>query len=110
MAVVQTRVADGNDVWGRNRVLPLDLTITGTYTAGGYTLNAVQFGLKIFRTVDVAGGDVSLGTYFPVFDFGTSPSGKQPTSVKLRFFTATGVEATGAISPTINIRVLATGV
>lgn len=110
MAATYTRVADGNDVWGRQRMQLLDINITGTYSAGGYTLNAAQFGLKIFRTVDIAGGDVSMGTYFPVFDFGTSSAGKQPTTVKLRFFTTSGVEATGALSPAINIRIIATGV
>jgi len=109
MAVTYTRVPDGNDVWGRTKVQLLDITITGTYTAGGYTLSATQFQLKFFKSADIAGGDVSMGTYFPVFDFGTSPAGKEPATVKLRFFTASGVEATGAISPTINIRVVATG-
>lgn len=109
MALTYTRVPDGDDVWGRNKIKFLDVTITGSYTATGYSIPATAFGLKAFRGVDPAGGDVSLGTYFPVIDFGTSPAGKLPTTFKLRFFTASGVEATGSLSPSINIRLRAAG-
>lgn len=109
MAFTITKIPDVTDYFGKAKVEIKDFKITGTYTAGGYTVNAVDVGFKYFKAVDVAGGDVSQGTYFPLIDFGTNPAGNQPTSFKLRFFTATGVEATGTLSPTINVRLLLIG-
>lgn len=109
MAFTNTRVPDGDDVFGRNKVMIRDFTISSTYTAGGYTIDAGDVGLKFFRAVVVAGGDVSLGTYFPMFDLGTTPAGNAPKTGKLRFFTATGVEATGTLTPSINIRLMFIG-
>ncbi len=111
MAFTNTRVPDGNDVFGRNKVEIRDFKISAasTYTAGGYVIAALDVGMKFFRAVVVAGGDVSLGTYFPMFDLGTTPAGTAPTTGKLRFFTATGVEATGSISPEINVRLMFIG-
>lgn len=106
MAFTSKNVIDSSlDAWGKSRVTFVDYTITGSYTGGGYTINAADVGLKYFRSVDIAGGDVSMGTYFPVFDFGTASPGSLYNTVKMRFFTATGVEASGSLSPTINIRV-----
>lgn len=106
MAIATKNVIDSLlDVWGKSRTTFVDYTITGSYTGGGYVIKAADVGLKFFRSVDIAGGDVSMGTYFPVFDFGTASPGSLYNSVAMRFFTASGVEATGAISPTINIRV-----
>lgn len=104
MAFTITRVPDGDDAWGRNKVVFKDFTITGSYTAGGYTINAADVGLKFFRSVEIVGGDVSQLTYFPFFDFGTSPTGGLYTTGKLRLATASGTEATGALSPTVNLR------
>lgn len=111
MAFTATAVPDGLDVFGRNKVTFRDFKIPNpdAYTAGGYVINASDVGLKFFRGVVVAGGDVSLGTYFPMFDLGTTPAGVLPTTGKLRFFTASGTEATGTISPTINIRLMFIG-
>lgn len=104
MAFTNTRVPDGDDVWGRNKVMIRDFTITGTYTTGGYTIAARDVGLKFFRAVEIVGGDVSQLTYFPFFDLGTSPAGQAVITGKLRFATATGVEAVGTLVPDINIR------
>ncbi len=109
MAFTNTRVPDGNDSWGRNKVEIRDFTVTGTYTAGGYTIAARDVALKFFRAVVVAGGDVSLGTYFPTFDLGTTPAGNAPLTGKLRLWTATGVEATGTLSPDVNVRLMFIG-
>ncbi len=109
MSVTITRVPDGNDVWGRERVEIRDFTISGTYTSGGYAIAASDVGLKFFKAVVVGGGDVSLGTYFPVFDLGTTPAGNEPSTGKLRFFTASGTEATGTLSPAITIRLVFIG-
>lgn len=111
MAISNLRVPDGNDAWGRDKVEIRDFKIPNpdTYTVGGYVINASDVGLKFFKAVVIAGGDVSLGTYFPMFDLGTTPQGTAPTTGKLRFFTATGVEATGTISPTINVRLMFIG-
>lgn len=109
MAFTPTAVPDGYDVFGRNKVMFRDYTISGTYTSGGYTIAASDVGLKFFRGVAVVGGDVSLGTYFPVFDLGTTPAGSLQLTAKLRFFTATGVEATGSLSPAINVRLMFIG-
>lgn len=109
MAFTYTRIPDADDIWGRNRIRYVDVTITGTYTTGGYTINATDVGLKFFRGVDVEGGDVSLGTYNPVVNLGTSPAGSLPSTFKLAFYTATGVPATGTLSPSINIRLRVTG-
>ena len=113
MAFTRTRVTDSvTDAYGKSTVQYWDFDITSTYTAGGYTINAKDIGMKFFRGVTVVGGDVSLGTYFPVVDFGsvyTAAAGMLPTTLKLRFFTASGTEATGALSPAINIRLLFIG-
>lgn len=109
MAQTYTAVPDGFDVWGRNYVRTRDVALSGTYPSGGYTINAQDVGLKFFRGVDVVGGDVSQGTYFVLFDFGTSYAGTLPTSVKLRLFTASGTEATGTLSPSVNVRLCAYG-
>jgi hypothetical protein len=102
MTTVITRVPDGYDAWGKNKVQFVDYTLSGTYAA--LTINASDVGLKFFRGVDVAGSDASLGTYFPVFDYTTFVGGL-PTSVKLRLYTATATEASGTLSPTVNVRV-----
>lgn len=103
MAFTLTKVPDGLDKWGRENVSIFDVTITGTYTAGGYTIDASDVGLKFYKGVEVSGGDVSQLTYFPFFDFGTAPLGLQTTG-KLRLATATATEATGTLSPTVNLR------
>jgi len=103
MSFTLTKVPDGNDAWGRDNVAIFDVTISGSYTSGGYTIDAGDVGLKFFKAVEVAGGDVSQLTYYPFFDFGTSPLGLQTTG-KLRLGTATGVEATGSLSPDVNLR------
>jgi|SRR5882672_11286906 len=104
MAFTLTRVQDGLDVWGRTRAHVFDVQITGTYTAGGYTIAASDVGLKFFRGVIVSGGDVSQLTYFPFFDFGAAGAGALFTTGKLRLGTATATEATGTLSPTVNLR------
>jgi hypothetical protein len=103
MAFANTRVKDGDDIWGRERIVFRDITISGTYTAGGYTIDARDVGLRFYKGVEVSGGDVSQLTYFPFIDFGTSPLDVQ-TTCKLRFATASGTEATGTLSPAINLR------
>ena len=103
MGITLTKVQDGLDLWGRERVAFFDVAITGTYTSGGYTIDANQVGLKFYKGVVVAGGDVSQLTYFPFFDYGTSPTGLKTTG-KLRLSTATATEATGTLSPTVNLR------
>lgn len=103
MAFTLTKVPDGLDKWGRENVSIFDVTITGSYTAGGYTIAASDVGLKFFKGVEVSGGDVSQLTYFPFFDYGTSPLGVQTTG-KLRLATATATEATGTLSPDVNLR------
>lgn len=103
MAFTLTKVQDGLDKWGRENVSIFDVTITGSYTSGGYTIDAGDVGLKFYKAVVVSGGDVSQLTYFPFFDYGTAPLGVQTTG-KLRLATATATEATGTLSPTVNLR------
>lgn len=117
MAVSYKRVRDSIDVWGRTRVEFKDFIAPSgtTYPSGGFVINAATFGLKIFRGIAIVGGDVSQGTYFGVFDFGTSfPSaGAQvlPATVKLRLFTASGTELSGTVGSTgYNIRIAGYGV
>lgn len=109
MAFTIARVPDGINVVGRDRQITVDITITGTYTAGGYTIAARDVGLKFFKAVKVAGGDVSQLTYYPFFDFALAVPGGSPITGKLRFGTATATEATGTISPTIQLRLEITG-
>ncbi len=101
MTTVITRVPDGDNLVGRDRWVVKDFTLSGTYAA--LTIKAQDVGLRFFKAVDVAGGDISLATYFPVLDFGYV-AGDSPTSVILRFVTATATAASGTLSPTINIR------
>lgn len=108
MAFTLTKVPDGLDKWGRENVSIFDVTISGSYTSGGYTIDATDVALKFFKGVEIAGGDVSQLTYFPFIDFGASPLGLQ-TTLKLRLATATGVEATGTLSPAVNLRLVAVG-
>lgn len=109
MAFTLTRVQDGSDVHGRNKVAIFDVAITGTYTVGGYVIAAGDVGLKAFKAIKVVGGDVSQLTYFPFFDFGAAGQGLAWTTLKLRLGTATATEATGTISPTVNLRFEAEG-
>ena len=113
MALTTTRVNDSTlDSWGKSRQTTFDVKITGTYSAGGYTINASDIGLMFFKGIDVVGGDVSQLTYYPFFDFGTAYSTTQgglPTSAKLRLGTATGTEATGSLSPSVYLRISAYG-
>lgn len=102
MTTVVTRVPDGDNLVGRDRWVVKDYTLSGTYAA--LVINASDVGLRFFKAVDAVGGDISLATYFPVFDYGTSPAGTSPTSVTLRLYTASGVVASGTLSPTVNIR------
>lgn len=104
MAFTLTKVQDGGDSWGRNRVAVFDVQITGTYTAGGYTIAAADVGLKFLRGVVVSGGDVSQLTYYPFYDFAAAGAGGLFTTGKLRLGTATATEATGTLSPTVNLR------
>lgn len=108
MAFTLTKVPDGLDKWGRENVSIYDVTITGSYTSGGYTIDATDVGLKFFKAVEVGGGDVSQLTYYPFFDFGTAPLGLQTTG-KLRLGTATATEATGSLSPDVNLRLVFIG-
>jgi len=112
MTTVITRVADGDNVIGRDRSVFKDYTLSGTYAA--LTINASDVGLKFFKGVIVAGGDASLETYFPVIEYsagGTvgAPAGTSPQQVILKFVTATATAASGTLSPTINIRLLFIG-
>lgn len=109
MAFTLTKVRDGDDVQGRNKVAIFDVAITGTYTSGGYTINASDLGLKSFKGIEIAGGDVSQLTYFPFFDFGAAGQGIEWNAVKLRLATATATEATGTLSPTVNLRIKGEG-
>lgn len=109
MTSVISQIRDGRDVFGKHRVQYVDYALSGTY-ANNFTINATDVGMKGFVGVSVAGGDVSLGTYFPVLDLGTALAGLTPTSVKLRLFTASGTEATGSLSVTVNVRVCFIGI
>lgn len=113
MAFTLTRVNDSIlDVRGKGRESTYDVKVTGSYTAGGYTINASDVGLKFFKGISVVGGDVSQLTYFPFFDYGTGYTAGQgvlPTTVKLRLGTASGTEATGALSPNVLLRIDAYG-
>lgn len=107
MTTTITRVPDGTDVWGRNKVAMYDFALSGAYAA--LTINASDLGLKFIRDIHVGGGDVSQLTYYPFFDYGTAvPAGLQ-TSVKLRLGTASGTEASGTLTPSVNLRVVAVG-
>lgn len=104
MAHTITRVPDGDDVWGRNKIQIRDVVVT-TYVAGGIVINASDVGLKFFRSVSVVGGDAGLLTYYPYFDLGTTPAGSVPITGKLRASTATGTEVVaGALSPNLMVR------
>lgn len=108
MAFTLTKVRDGDDIHGRNKIATFDVQITGNYTVGGYTVNASDLGLKSFKAIDVVGGDVSQLTYYPFFDFGAAGQGLEWNSVKLRLGTATATEATGGVG-TVNLRIRAEG-
>lgn len=110
MAITLTRVPDGDDNWGRHRVVTRDFTALSAdaYPAGGVVINASDLGLKFITGVDIAGGSVSMGTNFPVFDIGTVPGGL-PTSFKLRYFTASGVEIAGTFGTNVFTRICAYG-
>ena len=113
MAVTYTRVPDGNDVFGgRNKIGFLDFQAASgtTYPSGGFVLSAGLFGLKFIRGIYIVGGDVSQGTYFTVYDFTTSYPGKEPATVAIRLFTASGTELSGTVgSSGYNVRFLAFG-
>lgn len=104
MAFTLTKVQDGDDAKGRDKSAIFDVQITGDYNAGGYTIDAGDVGLKFFKSVKIAGGDVSQLTYYPFFDFGAAGAGIGQTTGKLRLGTATTVEATSTLSPTVNLR------
>jgi hypothetical protein len=107
MAFTLTKVIDGIDAKGRDKTSIFDVQITGTY--GAYTINAGDVGLKFFKAIDVVGGDVSQLTYYPFFDFGAAGGGLGWTVLLLRLGTASGTEATGSLSPTVNLRLMAYG-
>jgi len=104
MTTAISRIPDGDDVWGRDREVVKDFALSGTYAA--LVIKASDVGLKFFRAVIVAGGDTSLGTYFPVVDLGNGSAfvGTISTSATLHLYTASGTEATGALSPSVNLR------
>lgn len=109
MAFTLTKVQDGDNVVGRDKTATFDVQITSTYTAGGYEIDASDVGLKFFKGILIVGGDVSQLTYYPFFDFGAAGAGGLWTTLKLRFSTASGTEATGSLSPTVNYRFQAFG-
>lgn len=109
MSFTLTKVRDGDCVQGNNKIVFFDVQISGTYSAGGYTINAGDIGLKSFKGIYITGGDVSQLTYYPFFDFGAAGGGLEWNVLKLRLGTATGVEATGTLSPTVNLRFKAEG-
>lgn len=112
MAQIYTRVPDGDDVWGRERVAFKDVTSAASpgYPSGGFTLNAADFGLKYFRGIDVVGGNVSQGTYGIIVDLGTSFVGALPLTAKLRLFSALGTEVTASTDVSaLKIRLQAIG-
>lgn len=109
MAFTLTRVQDGTDVYGRNKVAIFDVAITGSYTVGGYSIAAGDVGLKAIKGIDIVGGDVSQLTYFPFFDFGAAGQGLAWPSAKLRLATASGTEATSTLVPAVNLRIQVQG-
>lgn len=113
MAVTLTRVPDGNDYWGRNKIKFVDFQAASgtTYPSGGFVINANTFELKVFRGLKIVGGDVSQGTYFGIVDMTTAFPGKEPPTVALRLFTASGTELSGTVGSTgYNVRLLGVGV
>jgi hypothetical protein len=109
MAFTLTVIQDGQCVQGNNKTSIVDVAISGSYQAGGYTINAGDVGLKSFKAIDIVGGDVSQLTYYPFFDFGAAGGGVEWNAVKIRLGTATGTEATGSLSPAVNLRFKAEG-
>lgn len=80
----------------------------GSPPTGGDTLEAVEFGLKFFDSVEVLGYDATGGyTAMPVWDLGIT---EQPTSVKLIWFTNALVEVVGGVALSAKVlRIRATG-
>lgn len=115
MANTITRVPDGDDVWGRHRVVTRDITFDGTvaYVNGtGYTINASDLGLKFITGIDIGGGSIGSGTLFPVFVVSTnaaSGAGTLPTSVNIRLFSAVGTELASGTFTTFTQRLCAWG-
>lgn len=115
MANTLTRVQDGDDVWGRNKVVFRDITFDGTvaYVNGtGFTVNASDLGLKFFRGIDIAGGSIGSGTIFPVFVLypnAASGAGVVPTSVNIRLFSAIGTELVNGAYTTFTQRLMVNG-
>ena len=82
--------------------------VQGTPPTGGDTLNADEFGLKFFDSVEVLGLDAT-GTYtaLPIWDSGITG---QPTSVKLIWYSAGLVEVANATPlSAYTLRIRATG-
>jgi len=90
MALTFTRIADGEDVWGRTKVKYLDITLDSSYPASaGYVINAQDVGLKYIRGAQVVGGNQASGTLLYAFDNGTT-AGVLKTSTILRCYQPTG--------------------
>lgn len=110
MAITVTKVNDGFDAWGREYVRTFDFHAASgdTYPSGGVVIKAQDVGLKFLRGVVMAGGDVNLGTDFPVVDLGTYPWGL-PSQFALRFFSAEGTEISSTFPRDLNLRLLVYG-
>jgi hypothetical protein len=109
MALSIKRIADGEDVWGKFRVVYKDIVLDNSYPAGGYTINASDVGLKtLYEGVEV-GGNAASGGVLVLIDQSsglgtTSMDGVALTSLKLRVFFPTG-GATAAPNTLANAKV-----
>ena len=92
---------DGEDVWGSHgRIREVDITMSNSYPAGGYTITPEMFGLTALRGIELLGmNDDAIG-YFPIFEISQMPGGTLG-GLLIIYNLGTGQEASGDISDVI---------
>lgn len=95
MSLSIRRIPDGEDIWGRFKVVFKDLVLDNSYPANGYVINASDVGLKLlYEGVEVGGNAASGGLLFTLdatSGLGTATiDGVPNTALKLRAFFPTG--------------------
>lgn len=106
MANTYTAIPDGNDVWGRSRMVTREYNISANYAANGYLIAASDFGLKFFKGIVVAGVTTTAGSGYSVFP--VLAAGQEPLTALLVLATANVEVTPGSITP-FTVRLLAYG-
>lgn len=62
MALVLTKLADSEDIWGKHRVSIWDITGDTSYPTGGTVVTAAQFAMRrLYGMKNIGGGNILAG-------------------------------------------------